>query len=188
MRTVRIVVLVVAVSLLGAVPTHGQVTPADKCAAGKMKAAAKKAACELLIDAKGAVKGGTPDYSKCADKFAAAFAKLEARGGCATVGDAASIENSTDAYVADTFSNLANPNSGWEAECHWDSASSSCIGFCGSGGYSCTLYPVATKLCFGGTNNNKPCTVLGNTTECPCGGVCTLTSVEQCLCVGSPPH
>jgi hypothetical protein len=52
---------------------------------------------------RGRLKGKTPDYAKCEEKFAKAFAKAEQEagpGGCPTEGDAAAIEGRVDVCMA----------------------------------------------------------------------------------------
>jgi hypothetical protein len=68
-------------------------TPADRCEAGKLKAAGKGALCLLKEEAK-SVLGRTPDPAKCSMKLNEKFAILEAAGGpdCPTIGDAAIVE------------------------------------------------------------------------------------------------
>jgi hypothetical protein len=80
----------------------------NKCEAGKIKAVAKKVCCELGLDAKAEAKGGTADLTKCRSTFAATFTKLQAKtkGGCATSGDAATIETEVDNFVDDVFTQL----------------------------------------------------------------------------------
>jgi hypothetical protein len=76
----------------------------NKCQGEKIKAAGKKAACKLTLEAKQASKGGSIDpakVAKCEAKLSSAFAKQEAGGACNTTGDAAAIEAKVDAFVAD---------------------------------------------------------------------------------------
>ena len=58
-------------------------TAAQRCEAGKLKAAGKAAACRASALAKMAL-GGTGDLAACDMKLGEAFSKLEARGGCTT--------------------------------------------------------------------------------------------------------
>ena len=86
----------------------------QKCAAAKIKAAAKKAACKAGVEAKQALLGGAAvdpaKVAKCESAFSKTFAKLEAKGGCRTTGDTAAIEAKVDAFVADLDDELACPN------------------------------------------------------------------------------
>lgn len=77
-------------------------TTFSKCAAAKIKAASKKAACLLALASTEAAKGQAADpakIQKCKDALTATFTKLEAKGNCVTTGDAASIEAGVDAYI-----------------------------------------------------------------------------------------
>jgi hypothetical protein len=82
---------------------HAGATPAQQCASQKIKAAGKKAACVLAVDAKLELQGGTADFSKCTGKFSTAFSKAEGRGGCATTGDAGTIEADVETFAAQIF-------------------------------------------------------------------------------------
>lgn len=83
----------------------GTLTPAsDKCVAGKIKATGKKQACELAVDARAILKGGSPDVTICQAKFAGAFARLEkSKRGCATHGDIDTVERDVDAFASQAF-------------------------------------------------------------------------------------
>jgi Domain of unknown function DUF11 len=90
----------------------------NKCAGAKIKATCKEASCKAALEAKQAGSGGTVDaakVAKCAAAFSKSFAKSEAKGGCATTGDAATIEGKVDAFVLDLDTELdvgtgTNPN------------------------------------------------------------------------------
>jgi hypothetical protein len=85
--------------------------PGGKCAATKIKAAGKKQCCLLGLEAKQASTGDPIDPAKaqkCRDKFAQAFAKADAKGGCDTTGDAQDIEDKVDAFVADADTELSS--------------------------------------------------------------------------------
>ena len=96
-------VLVVGALTLPASPTWAQ----NKCQGAKVKAAEKLAACILGGEAKVLAKGGTFDPSTCQSKFATAWGKLEAKGGCATNGDLSAIQNMVDSFAADVTTALA---------------------------------------------------------------------------------
>ncbi len=90
----------------------------NKCTAGKNKCVANKDKCILGVNAKAAKTGLPPDAAKlqkCKDKFdgglvpsKGCFAKLEAKGGCATLSDTAALEAKADAFDADVLAEL-NP-------------------------------------------------------------------------------
>jgi hypothetical protein len=79
-------------------PVHAA-DPGAICAAGKLRAAAKKLNDKARCHAS-AIQGGRPVDGGCLlkaeSRFGAKLAKLESRGGCATTGDAASIEAAVD--------------------------------------------------------------------------------------------
>lgn len=75
-------------------------TNGDKCAAAKMKAAAKYASCRLAADAKAKSTGDPVDYTKCNDGQSGSWTKIEDKYGvdCLTSGDQASVQGDlTDA-------------------------------------------------------------------------------------------
>ncbi len=97
---VAAVVLLVGVAFVASVESG--VTPARKCAAAKVKAAAAKAAAKLACHRKAITKGVEPDDTCLADaeaKFAKAFAAIEAKGGCVTTDDADAVESTVDDFV-----------------------------------------------------------------------------------------
>jgi hypothetical protein len=82
------------------------------CASAKLKAAGKKAACLLGLEAKEAAKGIAPaadKIAKCKSKLSSTFSKNETKGGCSTTGDAQDIEDKVDAFVADAANELDPP-------------------------------------------------------------------------------
>ncbi len=67
-------------------------TPAAKCEANKLKTAGKYGQCLLKALAKAAKKKAPEaDYTRCDSKFVGKWAKIEAKGGCATTGDDTSV-------------------------------------------------------------------------------------------------
>jgi hypothetical protein len=86
----------------------------NKCQAAKLKLAAKTTKCLFALESKAAAKGQflEPDAvkaQKCRDVFAWGFAKFDGKGGCDTMGDAATIEAKVDAFVAAVSLQLACP-------------------------------------------------------------------------------
>jgi hypothetical protein len=99
-RSVSGVALVSLVCLVTA--SRAASTPAQACAGGKLDAAGKTAAAMLGCHANGARHGGAVDsacVTKAQTKLTSRFASLEARGGCATVGDAGDIAAILDSSV-----------------------------------------------------------------------------------------
>ena len=83
--------------------------PGGACASGKQKAAGIKAVAKLRCYAAAAARGGNVNpvcLAKAERKFAATWAKLEARGGCATTRDVSRIEAQVDAFVSTVASLL----------------------------------------------------------------------------------
>lgn len=112
--------LFTALALVGAIGglTYAGPTAAQRCASSKIKAAAKKSACLLSLDARQAT-GVAVDPAKVQacknrleDPAIGAFARAEAKGGCLTTGDAAPMETKIDAFVDDivTALNVGTPN------------------------------------------------------------------------------
>lgn len=88
-------------------------TPAQKCQAGKNRAAGKYAACRHSAEAKLASSGNLLGYAlamgKCATKFSATWVRLEAHAGgaCPSNGDAVSIGNVVDEYTSNIATAVA---------------------------------------------------------------------------------
>ena len=101
-RTLVIVVSVALSVLAGVRAADGAATRAEKCAAAKLKAANKKAAAKLRCHEK-ALRRGKRVASACLlaanDRFLVAFAKAELKGGCATTGDQAEVEDRVDGFI-----------------------------------------------------------------------------------------
>ena len=94
---------VLAMVLLTGHAATARATPGEKCSAAKVKAAAKKAKAQLFCHAKATLKATAVDQaclSKADANFLKAFQKAEAKGGCATTGDAAAIESTVDTFVS----------------------------------------------------------------------------------------
>jgi hypothetical protein len=111
MRKVVALALVAFVAAAASVAQAGP-TPAQKCTAAKIKAASKKAAATLKCQQKAILKGiavDQPCLDKAQNKFDEAFAKAEAKGGCATAGDAAAIGPVVDTFVDDLVAALEPP-------------------------------------------------------------------------------
>ena len=100
-------ILVVAVSvtlsvLAGVRAADGAATRAERCTVAKLKAANKEVAAKLRCYEKAVVEGKRVS-SACLlaadDHFLVAFAKAELKGGCATTGDQAALEDRVDKFV-----------------------------------------------------------------------------------------
>ncbi len=96
--------------------TSGVANAANKCAGGKINCANIKQKALLVCHQKAELKGTAVDpacIQKAEDKYSGGavpskgcFAKLEAKGGCFTVGDSATIENKVLAFVLDVVTEL----------------------------------------------------------------------------------
>jgi len=131
----RLALIVLATSFATAAVADAAGTPGQECASRKIKAAGKKAACLLSLDARVA-KGAAADpakVQKCKDQLGdparGAFAKAEAKGGCLTSGDATAIENKVDAFVDDVDTALAvgTPNGCQAAKLQAAAKKTSCL-------------------------------------------------------------
>lgn len=94
-----LIALSVAVLAVGAGSAHAA-TNGEKCAAAKMKAAAKYSSCRLSADSKAESSGEPADYTKCDSQQASSWQKAEDKYGveCLTSGDQATIQaNLTEA-------------------------------------------------------------------------------------------
>lgn len=197
------------VALLAA--TARAVGPAAACRANKMLRAGVYDLCLLKATARAAKVGGAPDVAKCDAKFAAAWAKVEARGGgaCPTSGDAAMIAGQVEADVAAIVAALTPTTSttsttlpsglpcggasfpGCGGSCP---AGSSCWANVTPGPTSaCTCLPAVATAC---ASTGGPAT--GGATcggACPAGQVCVTLRVDDstlmatcgCIPAGSTP-
>jgi hypothetical protein len=92
---------------------RGGATPAQKCAAAKVQAADHKTSRQLACYERAYTTGKTVSaacLSAASAKFNVAFAKAEAKGGCATPGDRATVEAAVDSYVATLAAGLLSPS------------------------------------------------------------------------------
>ena len=105
MASIALVALVFTCGLVRPYLGSAAPDPALKCAAKKQKAAGSKMAGLLKCNAIALLKGEGQDacIAKVNTKFTAAFAKIEADGGCAITGDLASIDAVVNAAVAATM-------------------------------------------------------------------------------------
>ncbi|HLK10858.1 MAG TPA: hypothetical protein VKW76_05720 [Candidatus Binatia bacterium] len=104
MGTAILVALALGGSAAGKRPTR-----AERCAAAKVGAAARRFAGELRCYQRAITAGGVlraACLAKATQAFTAAFAAAEGRGGCATTGDAAAVGAQADAAVTAVVSAL----------------------------------------------------------------------------------
>ncbi len=74
--------------------------PSAKCEATKLKTTSAYSACRLKAAAVAAVKGTSPDYTKCVEKFAVKYPAAETKSGagvCPSEGDVVQVKTFVDA-------------------------------------------------------------------------------------------
>jgi hypothetical protein len=111
-KVVALALVTLAVAAVSVSVAEAGPTPAQKCTGSKLKATGKKAAAKLKCHEKAIKKGIAVDpacLAKAEEKFADAFAKAEAKGGCLTTGDTGSIEGLVDTFVDDAVAALDPP-------------------------------------------------------------------------------
>jgi hypothetical protein len=88
---------------------NGSAPGPSKCDSKKLSAATKKAAGKAGCQAKAAKKGEAADpacLQKAEDKFTTALGKAEGGDDCTSTGQAATLENAVDAFIADLVAEL----------------------------------------------------------------------------------
>jgi plastocyanin len=103
-------------------------TPAAKCLSAKLKASAKKAVVKVGCYAKAAKKQKPLDpacLSKAEAAFTKAIGKAEAKGGCASVGDAPGLEAIVDGFVDAVVTALPDPGTKPGGKCAASKANAS---------------------------------------------------------------
>jgi hypothetical protein len=100
------VAAVALVALLAA--TAVAAGPGERCAASKLRAAGQKAKSRFQCHARALLHGTSPEacLAKTESKLSSAWARIEARGGCATTNDVADVEARVDAFVDDLVAAL----------------------------------------------------------------------------------
>jgi len=153
------VVLVVALAAGVPGPASAKPSPAQKCAAAKMKAAAKKLSAKLACHQTALLHGGAPSATCLAhatSAFTLAFARAEAKGGCAVTGDAASVEAEIDTIVTSlvgdfpvvpTTTSTTTTSSTTTTTLPTCTGEGSTCGSCGAGGICVRHCPGATLVC-----------------------------------------
>ena len=140
--------------------------PTARCAAVKLRAAGHKTQGKLDCEARGALHGGGADpacLARVEAKFAAAWARIEARGGCALTRDVAAVESRVDQLVADLVAAIPPTTNTTTTQ----TTTSSC--------------PPTTAFYCGDFCPPSPPVAL-----CPPGMTCT-TSGPSCTCTGPAP-
>ncbi len=106
MRTLIVIITSSLAAGLLAATTAAALTEAEKCESAKLKEAGKYGFCRLKAEAKAVKTAGTPDYSKCDEKFAPKWAGIEAGGMCPSSGDQAAVQGFIAAHSDDLAASL----------------------------------------------------------------------------------
>jgi hypothetical protein len=173
----RSLALAIALATLG---TASAVTdPGARCAAAKIKAAARKSNAKLRCVASATTRGVPIDqacFDKAEAKFTSAWSRIEAKGPCRTVQDENDIEFRVDAFVNTLALNLAPCGTGIDGVCG------------GSCPFGLNCFEIGTG-CFG---EPEPCRCHGSTTTCPSSTTTSTTVPVPCgsvegVCGGACP-
>lgn len=106
----RVALGLVGIFALLDVETSAALTAGEKCEAAKLKAASRYVACRLKAQRTAIITGIAVDYTKCDERFAAAFSAAETRaaGACPSTGD----QSATQAQIDGLTDNLASSFAG----------------------------------------------------------------------------
>jgi len=90
-----------AISLAWITTSHAGATDEEKCAAAKIAAASKYAACRAGVDKKAEAAETSPDYTDCTQKQSDAWTKIETKYGthCLTIGDQGPVQGEVAAMT-----------------------------------------------------------------------------------------
>jgi hypothetical protein len=183
-------IAVVVTLLVGPAGAADESSPAVRCATAKLKAAGKKHGAKVGCYSK-ALRTDQPVDAACLSaaeaKFAAAFARAEAAGGCATSSDAPDVEADVDACVgalvqllvpgAPTTTTVTSTTTTTQPDFTCSPPGSAC-GSCGCGfcfvpqGSSST-----TGVCVVPFAGGDACSI-DPPTPCPPGQTCVITSFD----------
>lgn len=204
-RSHALVTTLALVALAAGAVSAQAATNGEKCAAAKMKAAAKFASCRLAADAKAESSGEMADYTKCTETQAASWLKIEDKYStdCLTSGDQASVQGDlTDATGCVSGLLAGAPGScatTQDPPCPVDgevvegvcwllgAADDTCSGACGAAGM---LYDSATASYAGNPSNLGNCLYVAAKLGYPVGGSFGLGGPPDtgCAVQGSAPY
>lgn len=200
--------VVVASIVMLAVPAVAA-DPAVVCKTTKMIRAGTYDLCLLKEAARAMKRGEAPDTAKCDAKFAAAWARAEAKAGgtCPTVGDASAVGGQVNADVASIIFALTPPTTTTTlpppGTCGtWPGCGGSCpagetcwatIMLDSSLVQSCTCLPATATPCTATGGNTVGTATCGG--ACPAGEVCSTLEIAEspfdatcgCIPAGSIP-
>jgi len=180
--------------------------PAETCRTNKMQRAGTYNLCLLKATARAIRHAEPPDTTKCDAKFAAVWAKDEARSGgaCPTSGDAGPIATQVQGDVAAIVAALTPTTTTLPPTLCGGGIWPGCGGSCPSG-QSCwaDIVPGPSQICACHPAVSTPCAATGGPTigastcggECPAGEVCTTLHIADdtlaatcgCVTAGTTP-
>jgi hypothetical protein len=158
MRIHRLLAVAIAAAVLATSAVAA--TPADRCADAKLRAAVRKAKGLVQCHVSSADAGC---LAKVEARFAATWTRIEARGGCVTVGDLADVEALVDGFVGDLTAMLPATSTTSTTVTPTSTCPPLTAFYCGSGG--CGPFP--PPLCPQGlTCDLDTCTCVGPAVPC----------------------
>jgi hypothetical protein len=179
MRKGRLLVAALGVLVLSTGLSHATVSPAAKCAAAKMKAAAKKMNSKFKCYEKAALAGTVADSACLMDaqnKFFSAIFKAEQQPGCPNTGDESTIEQAVDTGIASVIA-LAPAIALCPSTAHEGDA----CGSCGSG--TCLLDVDGSTLA---CSNVTPEGICSSDVSCTAGSQCINVLLGDVCFPGCP--
>src|SRR5262245_6407526 len=182
------------VILIGDLSPAGAATassPGARCAAAKLKAAAKKEAAKLACQRRALLKSRPVDpacLAKAEAHFTLAFTTAESAGGCVTSRDAAVVEQAVDSCVGvltgllPAVSTTTTVTTTSATTTTAPSLTCSPVGgSCGSCGNGYCFAPFGASppfgVCVDATVQNGPECTIDPPSGCPPGMICVITSV-----------
>jgi len=163
----RGLIVTLAVACIVAATAVSSTTPAERCAAAKLRAAARKTNGKLRCHATGALRGSTADagcLARVETRYLASWTKIEGRGGCYTTNDADAVEARVDEFVDGLVAALpaTSTTTVTTSTCPPTTAF-----YCAQNGFCPTGGPFPPLLC-------------------PSGTTCVTTGTNSCECQGDP--
>jgi hypothetical protein len=200
-RPAALVLVTLAVFLVPPATSGADAGPSYRCAAAKLTAAARKHAKKLRCHIRAVSSGESVEPACLAaaeERFAADFAKAEAKGGCATVGDEAAVEAGIDNCV-DTLVGLLPPvttttttvvptttTTTTQPDVTCSPVGAAC-GSCGSGFCFSPVVGATSGVCVDAANSSgTPCGI-DPPTPCPPGEGCLVVQFSPAMFVCARP-
>jgi hypothetical protein len=166
----RVIGLALAAAAALATSVAFSSTAGERCAAVKLRLAGQKANGKLRCHARSVLHGTGPDaacLARTEAKFLAAWTRVETRGGCATMNDAAAVEQQVDAFVDGLVGALPASTSTTTSTTITPTTSCPPLTALYCGINACPNFPPFVALC-------------------PTGMTCQTIPAGSCECVGDP--